>query len=193
MIYKNYYAIITKKIRQKLRWYHLRLQCIDESKYHNLTSTTTLIKQQWTVCAWVNNASDWMSCPHWSSPALFSSQSDLTGMPGVSCRTLHHVEDYYEYGGRTLSSSPSQPCQYSCKPPLSSRQDSRCTPTLCRKQLLPNDSCSFAAPKRSANIFVRNFSKRYLAKGICFYLDTDRGYQQLLLFWASFVKEVSPQ
>lgn len=174
MIYKNYYAIITKKIRQKLRWYHLRLQCIDESKYHNLTSTTTLIKRQWTCVCLSKQSLRLDVMPSLISLPFFSSQSDLTGMPGVSCRISHHVEEYYEYGGRTLSSSPSQPCQHSSKPPLSSRQDSRSTPTFCRKQLLSNDSCSCAAPERSTNIFVRNFSKRYLAKGICFYLDRRR-------------------
>ena len=107
-----------------MRWCHLQLQCIDESKYHNLTSITTLIKWQCTsVCLGKRCLS--MSVCHALTDfhlPFFPSQSDLTGTPGVSWRTLHHVEDCTTTVGLGCSPlllllSEPQPCLPLCKTP----------------------------------------------------------------------------
>lgn len=104
---------------------------------------------------------------------FFSSQSDLTEMSGVSWRTLHCDEDYYECGVWTLSSSPSPaslhvnllcPAGRTVGPPPHSLENNCCLMTAA-VLLLQKDAQTF---------FVRNFSKRYLAKGICFHFYRHR-------------------
>lgn len=107
-----------------MRWCHLPLQCIDESKYYNLTSITTLIKWQCTSMCLGKRCLSVNVCHALAGFHLpfFPSQSDLTGTPGVSWRTLHHDEDCTTaavlgcYPLLPLLSEP-QPCLPLCKTP----------------------------------------------------------------------------
>lgn len=58
-----------------MRWCHLRLQCIDESKYHNLTSTTALIKWQETCVSLGKQCLSMDVMPSVTSICLFSPAS----------------------------------------------------------------------------------------------------------------------
>lgn len=69
-------------------------------------STSPALQHKLNVSApvgvWVNDASAWVSVmPSLTSTCLFPSQSDLTGVQGVSW-ALHHDEDYYSCCCRRL-------------------------------------------------------------------------------------------
>lgn len=92
---------------KKGRWCQQQLWHIDKN-ITTLTSITTAMHQ------WVNDASVWVTgMPSLTSTCLFLSQSDLTGMLGVSSAS-HHNEDCITaavvWQSPLLNLSESQPC-----------------------------------------------------------------------------------
>lgn len=193
-MYKTYYKILTK-IRQKLRWCHLRLQSNDEFKYHNLTSTTTPIKWQWTcVCLGKQSLSvDVM--PSLTSTCLFSPAS-LISLGCQMCPEEHDTMlrttmNMVQGHSLLLHLSPANlhvnlpyPADRTAGPPPHSLEKNCCL-LMATVLLLQKEAQTFLWEISAWGILLRAFGFAYT--------ETYKGCQQLLLFWASFVKaSVSP-